>query len=92
MKLKIALMVLVAVMAAVWAVAALFRIQTDNRGVAIQRFSSEVQEIKTATNRMTVLTDLETGCQYLLTYAGITPRLGASGRQMCGRVDVQGPK
>lgn len=32
---------------------------------------------------MNVMTDHETGCQYLSTLAGITPRLGRDGMQIC---------
>lgn len=34
---------------------------------------------------MNVLTDNETGCQYLTTLGGMTPRSGRDGMQICGR-------
>lgn len=33
----------------------------------------------------TVYIDKETECQYLVTSAGITPRMGANGNQLCGQ-------
>jgi hypothetical protein len=41
---------------------------------------------QTGTAEIDVATDAGTGCQYILTpWGGITPRMGADGRQVCAR-------